>query len=431
MGSTLKPSAAGRQHFDARTKQSLRPDCNTPVAFIQLTGASHLSASEESILSNGDYSLSVSACEKSATFDDPVVLRFNKSLVTKSGKEAYCSFFHPTAKRWIRASTRTSDSEIICEVKHLTYFTLLFKDTLENDEALSITDKVLTITSILFSMLVFLYYTRNYGIIRLQKQPVRRASLYLAISLFFMNIVFLLGSQFLNPVPSDSVDKQLNECVSIASTLFFTISAFLLTTLWMCHSMFAHHAKTLQLSSKIHTKMMILIELVLPYLISGVFVGIAVGVSYSLGTGFFYGGEQNLSSFLYMRTLNTGGTICFVQGYSFWLGIILPYGVTMLSVILCYIYLFYKIYTYQEDELNKVQRLKQDCKKMFVLFFTIGVCWLLMVFSIRLELGKWSDWCFIFAKAGQMFVIAFTTYWHRISGWFRPGDTAGTRWAKL
>lgn len=131
-----------------------------------------------------------------------------------------------------------------------------------------------------------------------------------------------------------------------------------------------------------------------------------IGRSENLGVGYLYGGIQSPHSYLNMRTTSTGSTVCFVQGYPFWFGTMLPYALAMLTVIFTYLYQTYLICNNVSTDKMKVQQQREIMKKLIMVFFSIGVCWLFLILAIAIpSQNRALDGIFIVLKGLQGVVV--------------------------
>lgn len=147
---------------------------------------------------------------------------------------------------------------------------------------------------------------------------------------------------------------------------------------------------------------------------------LVISRSESLGVGYLYGGIQSPNSYLNMRTTSTGSTVCFVQGYPFWFGTMLPYALAMVTVILTYLFQTYLICTNVSTDKMKVDQQKEIMKKLFMVFFSIGVCWLFLILAIAVPMqNKVFDVIFIVLKGVQGVIVLVFLYGSHLKTQFR------------
>merc|ERR1739848_861600 len=120
---------------------------------------------------------------------------------------------------------------------------------------------------------------------------------------------------------------------------------------------------------------------------------------------FLAGGISSPRSYLDMRTLTTGETLCFLQGHSFTYGIMVPYFM-MISILLgSYAFICFRIVNTSGVDMSKQQQQAGDAKKMLVLFFTTGVCWLFLILPMLQVTGFWMDYLFTVMKGAQSIAL--------------------------
>merc|ERR1712000_783628 len=115
-------------------------------------------------------------------------------------------------------------------------------------------------------------------------------------------------------------------------------------------------------------------------------------------------------SYLLIRTSTSGETLCFLQPntHAFYTGIILPYGLAMAAVIGIFVYSAMSIFRNPDKDLDIFHSQKKNFIKMGVLFFTIGVCWLVLIMVLVFSEGTWADignYIFVIFKCLQAVVI--------------------------
>ena len=98
----------------------------------------------------------------------------------------------------------------------------------------------------------------------------------------------------------------------------------------------------------------------------------------------FYGGIFDAKKTYLQRRLlgNSDKTLCFVhsESYSFYYGLILFYAVSMGLVLITYLSSLHKFALTEASSDNmKITEQKQTLIKSFLLFFTIGACWLFLI----------------------------------------------------
>ena len=146
----------------------------------------------------------------------------------------------------------------------------------------------------------------------------------------------------------------------------------------------------------------------MPYLLSSTLCLIQVLVIWKkYDLPYLYGGIDSPHSYLDMRKLDSGSTVCFVRGYAFWLGVVAPYAISMAFVIVAYASTIHRIRHTTTNDRCKIQNMKTEASKLFYIFFSIGVCWLFLAFSFTSR-GLWSDYIFVIFKCLQSVVLLFS-----------------------
>merc|ERR1712071_66080 len=155
---------------------------------------------------------------------------------------------------------------------------------------------------------------------------------------------------------------------------------------------------------------MIAVEFLTPYILAVIAVLISALVTkFVHGDPYFYGGKTDMKTYMNVRSLTSGATMCFVRQLTFWLSIVAPYGATMLFSVGTYLYLLVKIFTTSAQDLNSIQQLVANMKKMILVMFAVGACWLFLIFTIYLDAGIWMDWIFITFKGLQAVSLFIST----------------------
>ena len=67
-----------------------------------------------------------------------------------------------------------------------------------------------------------------------------------------------------------------------------------------------------------------------------------------------------------------------------------------------------------EADVDKIQQNKKDMQKMALVFFTIGVGWLMLILITFGKVGIWADWTLVIFKFLQPFsLLSVSTNVHR------------------
>ena len=212
--------------------------CLTPVSFAQINNARHLKppgtmAFGKKVWSRtGTTSIAITTCnDDDMVFDEPILLAFTQKKETNdtefSAADVECGYYNEKLLTWVTSPAIVENGIILCETYHLTYFTLLFRNRGVDNKALDITDKVLTIISLIVLMFLVWFNFSVKGSKKLKLKPILRSQLNLAVSLILMNLVYLFGQQWLSPPNGDS---GRNACAAIAAVTQFTICAFFMIT---------------------------------------------------------------------------------------------------------------------------------------------------------------------------------------------------------
>ena len=396
--------------------------CPTPVVFSELSVSKHLKADDEEVSEISSTSVLITTCDEQANlnFKKPVTIQFKQtgpSDATNNSKldlsETMCVYYDTDINKWLPQMKAIYDPEtgtFTCESRHLTYFSLLFQDSIKDNKALTRFDIFSNIFSLIccFSVIIFILFLTEGGIKTLSRKlgekPLFRSYLQLAISLSIINLTFLFGQQFYSPEAGEEKD-----CVAVAHILHWSILSFFFITLETSLVMLAAiFMKSWFMMKKWYSKFVILVW---PHLLSAIIVLICMRIAKNRGDGYYYGGLESKKSYLRMKTLlNTGDTLCFVQGDYFDFGLILPYGLAMGAVLLSYLFSAKSIiYDHAESDLGaNIDKAKNNAKKLILLFFTIGMCWLFLIFSMVKETQSLGvDWTFTILKTLQAFVLFF------------------------
>ena len=135
----------------------------------------------------------------------------------------------------------------------------------------------------------------------------------------------------------------------MAGFIFYCILNFF-PIWWTAFSMFVHYAKgkrmickIVRIPSPVSSTLGITLEIILPYVLGATAVLLsALYTFYEHGDPYFFGsdGVENLSlRWMKMTTLSSGDTLCFVHELTFYLSILVPYVITMVTVVGVYLYL--------------------------------------------------------------------------------------------
>ena len=200
-------------------------DCPTPVAFAEQLAQNHLQPDSEDV-KNAGISLVVTTCDalQNKKFAKPVEMAFGAAFAlgrTESQMNetnnavpvAECSYYDPELYLWRYegpARYNPEDGKYYCKATHLTYFSMLFKDGTQDNNALTILDNVLTILSLVcsFSLISWKCFMSEQAVwIRLGLRPMERSYLQLAIALFCTNITFLIGADMRTPAYEQELPK--------------------------------------------------------------------------------------------------------------------------------------------------------------------------------------------------------------------------------
>lgn len=180
-----------------------------------------------------------------------------------------------------------------------------------------------------------------------------------------MNMIYACGQLFRNPA-ADNVPG----CLAVASLLQWTIvSLFFIAASTAVSMVFVREGS--DCGDKIYNKCksaISILSLIGPYLLAGIVLMINLSVVRSYGLGYLAGGLVSPRSYLEMRTLADGNTLCFIQGDSFNYSITLIYALVMAVIVGSFGYL-----------LIKKKSAAKDLKKMSIVLFIIGLCWLFLV----------------------------------------------------
>ena len=205
------------------------------MSFAQINNARHLKTPEIKIFGQKAYSrtaatsIAITTCnDEGTTFDKPITLAFDKSREsneTDLEDLVECAYYNEKLLQWTMSPAKIINDKIVCETYHLTYFTLLFRNRISDNKGLDITDKVLTIISLVVLLFLIWFNFTVKGWRKLKVKPILRSQFNLALSLIFLNIVYLFGQQWLSPNSEGYVS-----CAVIAAATQFTICAFFMIT---------------------------------------------------------------------------------------------------------------------------------------------------------------------------------------------------------
>ena len=391
-------------------------DCETPVAFAEMSNANHLKTDDDK-WDLGLSSVVVETCnaDENTEFSEAVVMQFKADEDKTEGTSVKCAYYDNEMYRWrVDGDAQLQpDGSYLCEVTHLTYFSLLFQEDGDSNDALSIADMVCNIISVICCVITIIYLIIAEPAFwkKLGDKPVKRSYFQLSISLIFINVIFLFGQQFFSPDISNE-----EACVAVAALQHWAIVSFFLITLNTALILFcAVKRKNIYHFTKWYTKIG---ALLLPYIISGIVVGICLGVGRSYGKEYFYGGlGESSKTYLRMQQLDSGDLLCFVDGLFFDIGVTLPYALAMATVLVVYAISFKSILNFSQESMAH-EKIYMNGKKMFLLFFTIGACWLLLILSMA-GVGIGADWTFTIFKALQAVVLMWVVCGDKILKMFR------------
>jgi len=390
-------------------------------------------------MGNAPISVVVTTCDElqNAEFAQPVDMAFGAAFALKDMglteeqlkdpntvvPVADCNYYDPVLYLWRSEGPATYNSttgKYICQATHLTYFSMLFKDGDQDNNTLTIIDNVLTILSLVCSFFLILwkcFMSEQAVWIRLGLRPMERSYLQLAIALFCTNITFLVGADMRTPAYED-----LEACTAVAGILHWTILWLFFTTLEtsvnMISPLFGWRFNRFQDWWKK------IINLLLMPLISFIIV-IAIIESLKEEPKHFYGGIfDQAKTYLNRRELSSGKTLCFVHSEtdSFYFGLILIYALAMASVILVYAITAYKILTTAETDMMKIDQTKNNAKKLFFVFFTIGATWLLLILTMVAPGEIAMDYLFVIFKGLQMPVLTWIAVGREVKTWIKDGN---------
>ena len=406
-------------------------NCPSPAVFSEMANSKHLKANDPDKEAISATSVLIETCDqaKGKVFSSPVTIQFkaskeiqannknrygnNDSTKLSSAQTIDCAYYDQKYFKWKSSGKPKYDHDTdsyTCQADHLTYFSLLFKDDPEDNKALTAFDIFSNIFSVICCLLILIYCATSSGKLIWQKlgnKPQFRCYIQLAVSLLFINLTNLFGQQFYHP-------KNEEDCVAVAHILHWTILSFFLITLETALVMVAAlYEKSFFSKNKSYIKVIFLIW---PYLLSAIVVLTCMKVAKDYGDGYYYGGLESEKSYLKMVTLEvTGDVLCFVDGYFFDYGIILPYGLAMGTVIIAYIASMIGLYKHSPADQSKIDTARTNAKKLVLVFFSIGVCWLFLIISMSKNTSIAVDWIFSIFKAIQALVILWCVCAHKIS----------------
>lgn len=298
-------------------------------------------------------------------------------------------------------SYNSSTNQFTCTATHLTYFSLLFKvDVRTDSRPLEIADKIVTVFSILALSGIMVYSIRK-GVRWLLNKPVKRSIVWLSLNLLMLNLMFTFTQLFFWPTDTEN-------CLAAAVLLlFWTVSLFV---------SLSHAALTLafdgkRVAAKDSSIPRLVLEFSSPYLFATFFTAVAaLGTRYLHGLPYLLGSNgqglqnQNLK-FLNEREISGNKLVCFVQGYTFYIGVLGIYFLSMTVVITSYGIIVYRIfYRTHNFGVSKVQQWKMDVKKMAMVFCSIGLAWLFLLLEVinyRNQFGLAPAWLFVIFKLLQ------------------------------
>lgn len=160
-----------------------------------------------------------------------------------------------------------------------------------------------------------------------------------------------------------------------------------------------------------------IISLLLPYLLSGLIVlSCYLVANYRHSRAHWLGGSPDEAwSYLEMRTLNTGDVLCFIKTKSnyFYYTVILIYAFTMVSVLAVYALALKRIAHEGETDRMAAEQMVVKLKKMALTFFTIGACWLFLIFAMKVP-HIMFDWLFTIFKFLQSVVLLWVACGHEL-----------------
>ena len=405
-------------------------DCPTPVVFTEIISTSLQPNSSTETLAFT--SIVVETCDEAANAElsAPVTLQFKKvypdnfstgqnnktgpDLPTPTYSKVECAFFNTSTLSWETqeeavVSDDPTGATFTCQTNHLTFFSLLFTNLkgetddrdgeIEDNKALTIFDIFSNIFSIICCLITLLYILilKQQGSPKIRRKmssfwrkigtkPILRSYFQLSISLILVNVTFLFGQQFFSPKIDDE-----KSCVAVAHLLHWVILSFFFITLETAIVMvFAIYGKSTFILEDSFRKILILI---LPYSLAGIIVLICLGVGKSHGDEHYYGrrtaGNSKKNYLKKVKLQHSDDTLCFVDGNFFDFAVILPYAIAMSSVITAYLLTIRKLRTHvdvdQDHGSLNIKNHVKNAKKLSILFFTIGGCWLFLILSITVE----------------------------------------------
>ena len=400
-------------------KNTVTEDCKSLVAFAEQIVPNHLQTDvkDTNLYSS---SLVITTCDavQNQKFNEPVVIEYgvpekNSKSTNNSFNSFDCVFYDPKFYLWRssgKAEYNQTSEKFQCHVDHLTYFSLLFKGGQQDNDALTITDEVLTILSIIFCIIILswkLYFTKIPVAVTWKKlgiKPMERSYLHLTVSLLLVNVLFLFGMDLTTPT-----FDELRSCLVVGGLGHWTILNLFLVTLETSINLFANLTNS-RIVTFYKTWQKIIALLFMPG-VAGLVVLINI-LSLKGEPGYFYGGIFNREkTYLNRRLLSSGKTLCFLhhQSASFHYGLIFFYVFSMLVVISTYIFSAKRILTKSDTDMMEIDRRKKLAKKMIFVFFTIGMTWLFLIFTMVFPGNLAFDWIFVIFKGCQVPVLLFVS----------------------
>ena len=394
-----------------RRKRSTSLDesaCPVPVAVAEISNAEHLNKNstvnavkseavdQSATLSKTSIVITTCDDQENQNFTEPVKFRLQNEAGNKDQNftVANCIFFNQTSLEWVNDGLAVYDNQsdrFTCNVTHLTYFSLLFDKNPETmliaNESLSNTDTVagfITLICCLITAIILLHARRGMYYVWLKKmasKPIRRSYLNLSICLILMNLNLIFGQQLFWA-------ETKKQCLIIAIIQQVTICALFLITILTAIQMVSGRCLKFWFAYTGYNKL-IFVEFLMPYVLA---IAGAVGTiipAKNKGEEYLYGEIDVITAedpdksikmaYLQMTELESERTLCFVQGNAYDYTIEIPFYILVFVVVTSYCFLAYKAWFHVESDMMKAQQKVMSIKKLFILFFTIGCCWLFLI----------------------------------------------------